>query len=250
MSSVIIFLNKDAINLDNLFLNEEWNLSQLYENIYSINVKGKTLDWFVKTYKNKKYIVREIKNLNSIKTINNVPKILATGLSDTLNYIILSKQKGIDLFEYVEANNVFNENSIKHIVIQILDILIKIYEKNIIHGDIKPENIIYDKEEKKISLIDFEGKHTEDYCSPEQISKMKITDKTDSWSLGVTIYTIVVGKRLFNSYKETNEKKILFPKEWSDDFQDFMFCLIERDLKLRYTISEARDHCWLQGNDN
>jgi serine/threonine protein kinase len=246
MTSVVIFLNKNAIILDDLFLNEKWDLCKLYDNIYLIKVRNIELEWLVKTYKNKKYVTRESKNLNTLKNTDGIPKILVTGISEKLNYIILSKQKGLDLFDYVEKHGVFSEYNIKNLIIQLLEILKKIHKKNIIHGDIKPENIIYDNIREKINLIDFEGKHTEDYCSPEQANKIKVTNKTDSWSLGVTIYRIIVGNKLFESYNDINNKQINFPKKWSDKFKDFMYCLIERDVNSRYTISQSLNHEWLQ----
>ena len=101
-SSVVIFINKDAIKLEELFLNENWCLSEIFDRVYSISVKNKKLKWLVKIYDKKKYAKRESENLNKLRRIEGVPKVLAVGLSDNLNYVILSEAPGMDLFEYIQ----------------------------------------------------------------------------------------------------------------------------------------------------
>jgi serine/threonine protein kinase len=113
--------------------------------------------------------------------------------------------------------------------------------------DIKPENIIYDEETKKVSIIDFEEKHTREYCSPEQILNKKITCKTDCWSLGATLYTLYTQTNYFEDSADILEKEIDFDEEnMSYDFKDFLSSLLERNIVLRYSISEALEHVFLQ----
>jgi len=242
----VIFINKDAIQLEDLFLNEDWELSEIYkERIYSITVGKRKLNWLVKLYENKKYAKKESRNLNKLKNIKNVPSILSVGLSKTLNYVILSQAPGMDLFDYVEKHGTFSEKQIKHIAIQLFTILKNIHKKNIIHKDIKPENIVYDDKTEKITLIDFEERYTEGYCSPEQANEEKVTYKTDIWSSGVTLYFLATAEQLFQDEIEVLENPIVMKKEFSADFKDFLRCLIERDKDLRYTAKEALNHIWM-----
>lgn len=242
----VIFINNDAIDLEDLFLNEDWELSEIYKKrIYSITVGKRKLNWLVKLYKSKKYAKKESRNLNKLKNIKNVPSILSVGLSDSLNYVILSQAPGMDLFDYVEKHGIFSEKEIKNIAIQLLIIVKNIHKKKIIHKDIKPENIVYDDKTEQITLIDFEERYTEEYCSPEQANSDKVTYKTDMWSIGVTLYFLATAEQLFQNEKDVLYKPIILKKEFSTDFKDFLRCLIERDKDLRYTSNEALNHIWI-----
>jgi serine/threonine protein kinase len=242
---VVIFINKDAIRLDDLFLNQNWSLGKFFGNVYTLTVNGKELDWVVKTYKSKKMAKRESENLYALDNVPGVPKILATGMGDKLNYIILSKFPGIDLYEYMYKHGVFSVQEVKGLCIQILTVLRDIHKRGVIHRDIKPENIVYDDKTGKIMLIDFEGKLTDNYCSPEQVLHTKITEKTDLWSFGCTIYTLVTGDTPFHTSRETLQKTPFWPKKWKEPFKDFLSCVLERNVHLRFTATEALNHEWL-----
>lgn len=241
--NVVIFINKDAININELFLNEEWELIKIYDRVYSITVNGKNIDWIIKVHPEKKYADREIKRLNMLKNVKGIPKILAVGLSNNFNYIILSRAKGVDLFEYVQKHGVFTEKKIRPLIRNFLTILKQVHDKGIIHKDLKPENIIYDGSE--LVLIDFEGKQTNAYRSPEQVIGGKITEKTDIWSTGIICYYLLTGDVPYQNGKEILNKKLHFCKKWSDDFKDFLSCLLEREICYRYNTKEALEHIWL-----
>jgi len=243
--SVVIFINKDAVDLENLFLNEDWCLSEIFERVYSISVGDRKLNWLVKIYDKKKYAQRESENLHRLKKVAGVPRILAAGFSDYLNYVILSEASGMDLFDHVDKRGVFEEQEVKIIAKQILTILKDMHSHDIIHKDIKPENIIYDQVAKVTTLIDFEEKYTEDYRSPEQVYGKKLTDKTDIWSVGITLYFLMMADVPFQNEKEILRKKPTFPAKWSEEFRDFMSCVLERDVDLRYSASDALDHIWI-----
>lgn len=244
--SVVIFINKDAVKLEDLFLNENWCLSEIFERVYSISVGNKKLKWLVKIYDKKKYAKRESENLNRLKKVPGIPRILAVGFSEQLNYVILSQASGMDLFEYIENHHgVLSEEEVKIITKQLLTTLKAMHSHNIIHKDIKPENIIYDKSSKMVTLIDFEEKYTDDYRSPEQVHGKNLSEKTDIWSLGVTLYFLMVGDVPFQTEKEILRKQPTFSSKWSEDFKDFMGCLLERDINLRYSAKEALEHIWM-----
>lgn len=246
--SVIIFINEKAINIHELIENKNYVLKKLDDQIYSIILNDKEIDWIIKIYKCKKHTKTESLKLKLMEDIENVPKILYYSFSYKINYIIMSKMKGIDMFDYImNKNTKLKEIDIKHISIQILNTLKKIHSKGITHGDIKPENLIYDEETKKVSIIDFEEKHTTEYCSPEQILNKKISQKTDIWSLGTTIYMLYTQTLYFEDKADVLEKEIDFEDEnMSYDFKDFLSCLLERNIVLRYNVSDALKHVFLQ----
>ncbi|HSG29200.1 MAG TPA: serine/threonine-protein kinase, partial [Candidatus Krumholzibacterium sp.] len=84
--------------------------------------------------------------------------------------------------------------------------------KGIIHRDIKPSNIIVDPGRRQARIMDFglaktlgpgdEGTSTTragtiEYVSPEQIENVSVDWRTDIWSLGVTFFETLTGKRPF-----------------------------------------------------
>jgi predicted ATPase/signal transduction histidine kinase/DNA-binding NarL/FixJ family response regulator len=104
------------------------------------------------------------------------------------------------------------------ISIEIADSLGQIHAANVIHKDINPANVVWNKAAKKIKIIDFgiatvlprenpilknpeqlEG--TLAYISPEQTGRMNRTldYRTDLYSLGATFYELLTGKLPFES---------------------------------------------------
>lgn len=246
---MLIFINNDAEKVEDLFLNEEWSLEKRYDRIYGIKAKdsGKSLKWLVKSYDDKKYAKAESGILNSLKEIEGIPKVLSVGLSrfsKGLSYVILSEAKGVDLFDYVDKNGSFPEKTVKIIARNLLFTLSHIHEKTV-HKDIKPENIVYDHTTHTITLIDFEGKITPMYTSPESLYGKNLTSKTDMWGCGMTFYFIASSRLPFTTPEGIMNKRLLFPSYFSELFRDFLSCLLDRNPESRYSAVDALGHLWL-----
>jgi serine/threonine protein kinase len=242
---VIVFINDDAKDVSDLFLNKDWKIKKLYDQVYTITIGDYKLDWLVKTYSRQSHAKKEFSNLEKMKNVNGVPKLLASGFSKKLNYNMISRAPGCDLYDYVYKNGIMNEKEIRVVAKQLLAIIKNVHACDIIHGDIKPENIIYDRKNKVVTLIDFEDKHTEDYRSPEQVIEKALNYKTDVWSIGITLFFLKTKRVPFEGEREILNKPIKFPSTWSVEFSDFMSCLIERNLRFRYNTSEALNHSWI-----
>jgi predicted ATPase/signal transduction histidine kinase len=104
------------------------------------------------------------------------------------------------------------------LAIQLTDIIHYLYQKRVIHKDIKPANILINPDTKQIQLIDFSiasllPRETQEiqnpnilegtlaYLSPEQTGRMNrgIDYRSDFYSLGVTFYELLTGKLPFIS---------------------------------------------------
>lgn len=171
----------------------------------------------------------------AIKEIKNEPRFKAAAIREIQilkqlkenkleeNYIINFKEAFVNLgiqymvFEYMDRNlyHYYKNNSIPYVdVINIFYELTKgleyIHSQNIIHCDLKPENIMINRDSMKIKIIDFgsaiysgtDKKHfyiqSRYYRAPEIVYCIgQITCAIDIWSLGCIIYEILFRKPLF-----------------------------------------------------
>lgn len=112
------------------------------------------------------------------------------------------------------------EKYVKELMTQIKDAVEYLYHKNIIHRDIKPQNILL-KNNKIIKLTDFgfaksfksnEKKLSNTICgspiymAPEIIKASFYNEKSDLWSIGIILYEMIVG---VPPYKANNHLELI-----------------------------------------
>jgi serine/threonine protein kinase len=98
--------------------------------------------------------------------------------------------------------------SAAEVLVQIADALAFLHSKGYVHGDVKPDNILFSFEGVP-KLSDFNTAkvlatvsktkpgYTPGYAAPEQLGmEGKVTEKADSWALGLVLYEAVTGKPL------------------------------------------------------
>ena len=133
-------------------------------------------------------------------------------------YLLTMEDIGaISLAEYV-AETELSLEEILIIGISIVETLEGLYQNRVIHKDIKPSNILINPETKEVKLIDFsistllarENQEVQNpnllegtlaYMSPEQTGRMNrgIDYRSDFYSLGVSLYELLVGQLPFES---------------------------------------------------
>lgn len=115
-------------------------------------------------------------------------------------YIIEEFLNGENLADYIKIHGVFNEEKICQIGIEICNSLEKLHDRHIIHRDIKPENIFLN-DAGIFKLIDFDAARIEKfglpadttimgtpgYAAPEQYGFQQTDERTDIFSLGLTL---------------------------------------------------------------
>ena len=132
----------------------------------------------------------------------NFCKINKTFVSGIFFIIVMDFVEGITLCEYF--NNKHTKKTNYMILFNLLIALEYLHNNNIVHGDIKPNNIIITPNNIPI-IIDYDlsrfikgikyTKHvfgTKFFMSPEMIEYNKYSIKSDVWSLGMTLYLSIM----------------------------------------------------------
>jgi len=153
---------------------------------------------------------RECRSLEKVQH-ENIVKLIEYGQAHVGNdlryFLVMEYLSGRDLEKYFQSNAFdIDEKNLKNILDQVLTGLRVIHRKNILHRDIKPQNIFI-TDNGLIKLLDFglvkmidyttltmtgEGpKGTPSYIPPEAIRGEKLDYRSDFYSLGVMIYYIV-----------------------------------------------------------
>lgn len=122
-------------------------------------------------------------------------------------YIVMEYVAGMDLKEYVIENHPIPYKKVINIMDQILDAIAYAHKNNVIHRDIKPHNILIDKN-NNIKITDFgiavalsQNSITQtnsllgsvQYISPEQAKGNMVTKQSDIYSLGIVLYELLTG---------------------------------------------------------
>ncbi|HKA37748.1 MAG TPA: protein kinase [Thermoanaerobaculia bacterium] len=148
---------------------------------------------------------REIQ-LSSKVTHRNVLRVYDLGESDGIKFLTMQLVSGEDLAAVIKAGKLPNERLIR-IFRQICEGLEAAHEQNVIHRDLKPQNVMLGADDM-VYLMDFglaKGHEqsgmtqtgavigTPFYMSPEQVQGKEIDKRSDIFSLGVILYQMATG---------------------------------------------------------
>jgi len=192
-------------------------------------------------------------------------------------YIVMELLSGGELFNRIVEQGRFSEQAAAALFAQILLSMEYLHSLNIVHRDVKPENILYVKEGSvEIKLIDFgyagvweASKQltglcgTPDYVAPEVLTWYEDDENgtpygkgSDLWSLGVLLYVILSGCSPFAADEEeailqlVNDGKYEFHDgEWrevSDEAKDLIAKLLVVDPAKRLDMAGMLEHAWLR----
>ena len=140
----------------------------------------------------------------------NIVNVFDVGEDQGLNYIVMELVEGITLKEYISKKGKLTVKEATSIAIQVAMGLEAAHNRNIVHRDIKPQNIIISTD-GKVKVTDFgiaraassntistNAMGSVHYSSPEQVRGGYSDYKSDIYSLGITMYEMVTGKVPFD----------------------------------------------------
>lgn len=135
----------------------------------------------------------------------NIVSVFDVGEDNGLHYIVMELVEGITLKKYIEKKGRLSVKEAVSIAIQVAQGIEAAHNNHIIHRDIKPQNIIISRE-GKVKVTDFgiaraasantinsNAMGSVHYISPEQARGGFIDEKSDIYSLGISLYEMITG---------------------------------------------------------
>lgn len=140
----------------------------------------------------------------------NIVNIYDVGSEEHMHFIVMEYVEGITLKTYIEKKGQLNYKEAISIAIQVARGIEAAHNNNIVHRDIKPQNIMI-SHEGKVKVTDFgiaraatsNTIHSDvmgsvHYTSPEQARNGFVDGKSDIYSLGIVMYEMVTGRVPFD----------------------------------------------------
>jgi serine/threonine protein kinase len=211
--------------------------------------------------------LREAETAAQLNHPNIVP-IYTVEERDNLVYFVMAYIKGDNLGQRLQQHGPIPPVEVRRILREVGDALAYAHHRNVIHRDIKPDNIIIDEETGRAMVTDFgiaraltdSGDSrltatgmaigTPAYMSPEQSAGDRAIDgRSDLYSLGVVGYQMLCGQPPFVAsntpsmlVKHLSERPVPVDERWPDLPQDLaravMICL-EKDPNDRFPSAAA-----------
>ncbi|XP_046965611.1 PAS domain-containing serine/threonine-protein kinase isoform X2 [Vanessa cardui] len=166
---------------------------------------------------------------------------------------------GMDLFEFIERRPRLDEPLLSYIFRQIGQAVEYLHSLNILHRDIKDENVIIDNK-FHVKLIDFGSATfmskdtlfatfygTTEYCSPEVLAGNKYAGpELEMWSMGITLYVLTFFVNPFSDIEDTIQGPLTFPQVVSEDLEQLLRWMLCKEPLQRCTVAQLMAHAWLR----
>lgn len=218
----------------------------------------------------KRKIFAEINILKKLRDHPNIVTLLEVFENKKYVFFVTEYATNGDLLKYTKANEQLTENDAKYMFYQITMGLRYIHQQDIIHRDIKLDNILVD-ESNRCKICDFgvskridPNELIMDQCgTPAYIAPEIILDEgykgfsADIWSLGVLLFSLLTGCMPFKSntiedlHKKILEGKYEFPENSrpTPEAIDLISKMIVLEPERRLTIEEVIRHNWVKSID-
>lgn len=226
---------------------------------------------------------QEIDALNKCQGHERIVQLEEKMEDDRYTYLVFELLNGGELFSRIRDHNLLTEATAKLYFRQLVEGVQYIHQKNFVHRDLKPENIMFvdRQEDSQLKIIDFgyaRRKNSEetlkcftlDYAAPESLKKGTTNQSRDYWSLGVILYTMLIGHTPFmpenvnkhhdeekyrlrlkeNINKATYNTKCSAWTEISKEAKDLISGLLKHKESERLNLLDVLSHSWLNPSEN
>ncbi|XP_074472924.1 serine/threonine-protein kinase 33 isoform X1 [Sebastes fasciatus] len=223
--------------------------------------------------------------INILKQVNHAHIICLQEVYHTakMTYLVTELCVGGELKQLLQRKKFLTEDETRHIICSLADAVVYLHKRDIVHRDLKLENILVknyldedDNGRINIKVTDFglsvktggvgiENQMTEAcgtliYMAPEMMSGRGYSQWCDVWSIGVVMYMLLCGESPFvsktkaNLLEEIMNKEVKFPQNiWatvSDAAKNLLTCLLKADPAYRMSANQLLENPWITGDTN
>jgi len=185
-------------------------------------------------------------------------------------YMLFEYICGGELFFYLRNAGRFTSSMANFYTAEIVSTLDYLHERNIVYRDLKPENLLLDRE-GHLKLTDFGfAKYLDDrtytlcgtpeYLAPEIIQSKGHNKAVDWWALGILVYEMLVGyppfydDNAFGIYEKILVGKVTWPKKIDGIAKDLVRKLLVQDRtkrlgNMKNGAEDVKNHRWFRHID-
>ena len=222
----------------------------------------------VLTEKNRKRIFPETQIMYAAQSKHIVKFISAHLVDDKVLYLLMELMNGGSLMPIAtNCHDIIKESHVAYFAREILKGLRDLHKKNLIHRDIKTDNILLNmKGDVKIADLGYSAQlltkdtkrqsivGTPHWMAPELIQTLPYSFPVDVWGLGIVCRELVEGDPPYKNlppmkavYKIVTKglPKLKNSDKYSDTFKDFLSKCLQKDPSKRATVKELLKHDFL-----
>lgn len=230
--------------------------------------------------KSQNLLEKEIKILQELTKLKHENLVALLDCKESQNnvYLVMEFCNGGDLADYLQSRQTLSEDTIAIFFRQIAAAIRACHERNVVHRDLKPQNILLSHPDKAnprvedivLKIADFGfARFLSDgvmagtlcgspmYMAPEVIRSLKYDGKADLWSIGTIMYQCLTGKAPFQAqtpqalkqYYDKNVTLVPFiPPTTSRELADLIIRTLKRNPNERIDYEEFFSHPFLRKN--
>jgi serine/threonine protein kinase len=199
-------------------------------------------------------VIDEYKALSKLQNKNIVKFVFNGTLPNGQFYTLMEFLDGENLYKYTKGDLKLPLQQVKNVGIDVLNALVEMQSqkpKPLFHRDIKPQNIVWDKQERFV-LIDFNVASVESdknfvgtnpYLAPDLVvSSVKVNwdSSADTFALGITLYELACGNYPWAGNRQPRKDVLptnpqIHNELISDSFADFLIKSVSYSKKDRFS---------------
>eukprot|EP00899_Mesostigma_viride_P008123 jgi/Mesvir1/17311/Mv07707-RA.2 len=187
-------------------------------------------------------------------------------------HLVMELCTGGELFDRIVERGHYSEKASSQIISQIAKGLASLHAANVLHRDMKPENILFltKDEDSPLKIMDFGLSHISgqtdplaglfgslDYIAPEALESRTFLAAGDIWSLGVILYILLCGYPPFYAKTNRGKQEMIVQAKYdfddpvwdtvSDSAKSLVKQMIVLDPSKRLTAEQVVNHPWVRG---